>query len=64
MNLFFEKKYLFVLSMWKLTLGYGIQTQLKEDFSNIWLSRNIFDEKEDSIRQNVIVQWYFMNLNQ
>jgi hypothetical protein len=50
--------------MWKLTLGYGIQTQLKEDFSQIWLSRNIFDEKEDSIRQNVIVQWYFMNLNQ
>jgi hypothetical protein len=39
--------------MWKQTLGYGIQTRLKEDFSNILLSRNIFDEKEDSIRQNV-----------
>jgi hypothetical protein len=25
MNSFFEKKYLFILSMWKLTLGYGTQ---------------------------------------
>jgi hypothetical protein len=38
MNSFFEKKYLFILSMWKLTIGYSSLGQPSFNANQCWLS--------------------------